>query len=83
MSKTSNIRVCRFDKGVLDQLTEDELSLLYLLYHELFNRTIDLRSVFVQPVLAKIKNTNKLNEEGIIVRDNIVKKIEQYYELTS
>lgn len=75
--------VNRFDKAVLDQLNEDELSLLYLLYYKLFDRTIDLRSVFVEPVLARIKNAKHLNEEGVKVRDSIVNKIESYYNLSS
>lgn len=78
--KNNKTIVDRFDKHILEQLSEDELSLLYLLYHKLFNRDIDLRSVFVQPVLYKIKDADdKLNEQGRKVRDNIVKKIESYY----
>jgi|GEM_PF-6147041 len=70
----------RFDKPVLESLSEDELSLLYLLYHKLFNRKVDLRSVFVQPVLNKIKEKDhQLTEEGIKIRDSIVKKVENYY----
>jgi hypothetical protein len=69
----------RFDKRVLESLNEDELALLYLLYHKLFNRDIDLRSVFVQPVIDKIQNAKHLTEEGCKVRDNIIKKIESYY----
>lgn len=78
--KSNKTIVDRFDRHILEQLSEDELSLLYLLYHKLFNRDVDLRSVFVQPVLNKIKDADeKLNEQGRKVRDNIVKKIEAYY----
>lgn len=78
--KNNKTIVDRFDKHILEQLSEDELSLLYLLYHKLFNRDVDLRSVFVQPVLNKIKGADeKLNEQGRKIRDNIVKKIEAYY----
>lgn len=78
--KSNKTIVDRFDRHILEQLSEDELSLLYLLYHKLFNRDVDLRSVFVQPVLNKIKDADeKLNEQGRKVRDNIVKKIEMYY----
>lgn len=83
MNKDNKTITCRFDKGILDQLTEDELALLYLLYHKLFDKTIDLRSVFVQPVLSKIQTAKHLTSEGIQVRDNIVNKINSYYNLVS
>lgn len=69
----------RFDKKLLDSLTEDELALLYLLYYKIFDKKIDLRCVFVQPVLSKIKERTDLNTDGIKVRDILVKKIEDYY----
>jgi hypothetical protein len=71
----------RFDKAVLESLTEDELALLYLLYHKLFNREVDLRCVFVQPVLSKIKEKDhNLTLEGKEARDRLVEKIEAYYK---
>jgi len=80
MNNINKLVGVRFDRAVLEQLTEEELSLLYLMYHKLFNREIDLRSVFVQPVINKIKKIDTLTEEGCKVRDNIIKKIEQYYQ---
>lgn len=69
----------RFHKHALEQLSEDELALLYTMYHRLFDKQVDLRCVFVQPVLNKIRSCTNLNEEGCKVRDNIVNKIEGYY----
>ena len=75
------LRNARFDKRFLETLNEDELSLLYLLYHKIFNRTIDLRCVFVQPVLSRIQQRSDLNVQGCVVRDKIVDKVHQYYEI--
>lgn len=70
----------RFNVHALEQLNEDELSLLYLLYNTLFDREhVNLQSVFVGPVLKRITNTTVLNEEGCKVRDSIVSKLESFY----
>ena len=73
----------RFDKHVLESLSEDELSLLYMMHSKLFDREhVDLRSVFVQPVLAEIQTSNSttmLTSEGQGARDRIVSKVCSYY----
>jgi hypothetical protein len=74
------LRTARFDRQFLELLNEDELSLLYMLYHKIFQRTIDLRCVFVQPVLNRIKQRDDLNEEGVQVRNNIIEKAKHYYD---
>ena len=73
----------RFDKHVLESLSEDELALLYMMHNKLFDREhVDLRCVFVQPVISEIQSTEStamLTSEGQGARDRIVGKVCSYY----
>ena len=73
----------RFDKHVLETLNEDELALLYMMHSKLFDREhVDLRSVFVQPVMAEIQSSNAtsmLTSEGVEARDRVVSKVCNYF----
>jgi len=76
------MRLQRFDIHILESLHEDELALLYMLYNKLFDREhVDLRSVIVSPVIAKLRDYNdELTADGIKVRDSIIKKVEEYFK---